>query len=478
MSKHLETVAAAEAAFLEEIKDRIVYKMARMPPERVKSFNIDLSKDKLKNVSSLKEQYILDMNSFLMRYSALDNMQDEYNCFIETILEYEMKMWDRLDNPPTIPVIATDNQYPSSIMCVAVKPKQPSGLQKLVLSNISLQEDTAQDQTRNSIVPAKVGDQSDQAVFLHASVGLQDAAHTQASPDPSYTADQGVATKGDLYQEKYVLYQSNSVPDQPSDSVAAGHGHANQLIDSVPAKETDAQLQPDYDLSYAAVQCDLHQGQGHNAAQGGLYQASDGGVDNASKGVLYQVGDQKSLYQDSAGPQDEFVLSLSKYTPPEQPSDSVLAKFGDCVQPDQAALFHDVLQYTAAQLSLPQGQIHNAAQGDLYQASDGLKGGAIQGVLYQDSGGLQDEPVLNYSNDVQYQPGDSVPDHVFTSTCYRVGPPSLQAGVYFPDFTAAQLPPGLFASSQCEKNATAAVQRVTDKFFNISPSQKEVSSEQ
>ena len=141
-------------------------------------------------------------------------------------------------------------------------------------------------------------------------------------------------------------------------------------------------------------------------------------------------------------------------------------------------MLQNVLQYDIVQLGLQQGQTLNTSQGDLYQASDGLKGGATHGVLYQDSGGLQDEPVLNYSNDVQYQPGDSVPDHVFTSTCYRDGPPSLQAGVYFPDITVAQLPPGLFASSQCEKNATAAVQRVTDKFFNISPSHKEVSSEQ
>ena len=309
-----------------------------------------------------------------------------------------------------------------------------------------------------------------------------DAGHIQASHDPSYTVDQGVATQGDLYQdsggllEKHALCQSNDVQEQPCYSVAAGQGHADHLLttDGVSAKETVVQLQPDYDLShtaahYTAVQSDFHHGQGHDAALGELYQASDG-VDSDGKSAIYQVRDvlhdkpdQEALYQDSANPQDEFVLSLSKYTPPDkpsdspsdtvtakaglqdtaaaahnqtshdpcntlvdqggviqgdlyqdsggpqvkhflhlsndfqhqpcdivaaghdhanQPSDSVQVSVGEGVPPDQAVLPHDVLQHTAVQGGFHQGQSHTTGQGDIYPASDGLKGGATHGDLH------------------------------------------------------------------------------------------------
>ena len=58
---------------------------------------------------------------------------------------------------------------------------------------------------------------------------------------------------------------------------------------------------------------------------------------------------------------------------------------------------------------------------------------------------------------------------VFHSTIDSDQPASPQCGVYFyyAEFTAAQSPPGYFALSQSEKNATVAVAEVTGKFINM-----------
>ena len=98
-----DPTAAAEAGRLEEMRDKIEFKIERMKPERVKLDTIDMMKKHLDAVQELTEEYGLGVKAFLRKYPSCEEpfklqLQSDRSSTLTTVETWENEVCAKIYN--------------------------------------------------------------------------------------------------------------------------------------------------------------------------------------------------------------------------------------------------------------------------------------------------------------------------------------------------------------------------------------------
>ena len=195
-----DPAAAAEAIRLGKLREKVIHQISGMRPDRITAGSVDSAWQKYRDILGLADQYGVGMISLLKKFPSIEEVfrlqyRSELESLEQTVDDLEDIVCDKIHQIPLAEAIAVQHgvvpqvYVPTSdeevdVECQAdaqhaaqrlvhhdtemddtfdnrgknILSEQPCDHQKLMLTNISPQEDTAPGQTSDCLVPANIGD--------------------------------------------------------------------------------------------------------------------------------------------------------------------------------------------------------------------------------------------------------------------------------------------------------------------------------